>query len=493
MVITEGASTTDINAQVKTFIDANTASGIVDPTNDTEGECTATGLMGSTYLDDLTYFARNADASVLYPDGNVALPSSEAPFDMYEKNNLTTHFVVAGSMRDNGTGECNPKELMLNAAANGGTEKPVLADNPAKLEEQLPSDLQRPPAASLRPVRRLRLFLRPAAVRAPSTRRSSGRNWFARMQRQRVQGELGWRRTRAVHRFLRIHVRGHRHDRTLDPSEDIDNDGRFDCGDYELVDGELVVKDCAYRGDDTGSSIQKWSDGPLDKDGILDPEKTSMVISTWTTVCEDINDDGVWKTTGDHRVVIYYDQDQQKSRACYNTSVLQNMGEACLPATPAVDLEKVRFLWSAGEWLSNLTNDQTQTNRSLPISDESKRYIFTWNDMNHDGVVNYATGEVLDLVANPTPPSWNTLAKDFSAVDGYELNNIISWLRGKDWIYDEDLDGDGAWDANETIDYDANDGPRPREPYRSRKTVESGTSTNLPGDWVTLSIPPHKR
>ena len=104
MVITEGASTTDINAQVKTFIDGNTASGIVDPTNDPEGECTATGLKGSTYLDDLTYFARNADASVLYPAGNVELPSSEAPFDMYEKNNLISHFVVAGTMRDDGTG-----------------------------------------------------------------------------------------------------------------------------------------------------------------------------------------------------------------------------------------------------------------------------------------------------------------------------------------------------------------------------------------------------
>ena len=135
-------------------------------------------------------------------------------------------------------------------------------------------------------------------------------------------------------------------------------------------------------------------------------------------------------------------------------------------------------------------NDQTQTNRSLPISDEPKRYIFTWNDMNHDGVVNYATGEVLDLEANPPSPSWNTLAKDFNAVDGYELNNIISWLRGKDWIYDEDLDGDGAWDVNETVDYDANDGPRPREPYRSRKTVESGTVNHLLGDSEILSIPP---
>ena len=41
---------------------------------------------------------------------------------------------------------------------------------------------------------------------------------------------------------------------------------------------------------------------------------------------------GYGKTPGTDVSSSIIDQDQQKSRACYNTSVLQNMGEACLPA-----------------------------------------------------------------------------------------------------------------------------------------------------------------
>ena len=65
LLITEGASTADINDRVKAFVEGTT---IVDD-NDTEiGKCTD-GLDGSTYLDDLTYHGQHATAAELYPAG----------------------------------------------------------------------------------------------------------------------------------------------------------------------------------------------------------------------------------------------------------------------------------------------------------------------------------------------------------------------------------------------------------------------------------------
>ena len=51
-----------------------------------------------------------------------------------------------------------------------------------------------------------------------------------------------------------------------------------------------------------------------------------------------------------------------------------------------------------------------------------------------------------------------------------EVNNIISWLRGKDWLIDEDPNGDGIAETGEPGDTVSGDGPL-RDPLRSRKTV----------------------
>ena len=131
---------------------------------------------------------------------------------------------------------------MLNAAANGGTEKPVLADNPAKLEEQLLAifnDLrQRSSAGS-------------AASVISSARSGEGAIYQAIFWPELVRKDANGNEYKVswvgdVHGLF-IDSYGYMYedtvpDRTLNPSEDIDNDGRFDCGDYELVDGELVVK-----------------------------------------------------------------------------------------------------------------------------------------------------------------------------------------------------------------------------------------------------------
>ena len=159
----------------------------------------------------------------------------------------------------------------------------------------------------------------------------------------------------------------------------------------------------------------------LDNDGHFD------------NVYEDVNDNGTWEhdNTRDKRIIIYFDKNTQKSRACYDTSILQSLGGNCTNSR-AFDLEQVKFLWSANDWLSDYPVDSTgahspntlvtESNRTYHISNERKRYIFTWNDLNNDGIVDYTanptTNEVIDLVAPVRSTAWNGLAKDFNAANG---------------------------------------------------------------------------
>ena len=116
LIITEGASTADLNATVGGFVGA-------DGHNDEDTETSPCGdLSGSTYLDDLTHYAWRG--TEIYGTG---IPNQ----------NIKTHIVIAGTMRDTGTGECNPQTLLTDAAANGGTtvyQANSSADLHAKLE-----------------------------------------------------------------------------------------------------------------------------------------------------------------------------------------------------------------------------------------------------------------------------------------------------------------------------------------------------------------------
>jgi type IV pilus assembly protein PilY1 len=104
LVITEGASTADLNSDVSSFV--GTAGK-----NDGDTETSPCGdLAGSTYLDDLTYYAWQG--TDIYGVG-ITNPNQ----------NIMTHIVIAGTMRDTGTDdECNPETLLTGAALNGGTE-----------------------------------------------------------------------------------------------------------------------------------------------------------------------------------------------------------------------------------------------------------------------------------------------------------------------------------------------------------------------------------
>jgi hypothetical protein len=115
LIITEGASTADLNTTVSGFV--GTAGK-----NDGDTETSPCGVLaGSTYLDDLTYYAWQG--TDIYGAG-------------ISNQNIMTHIVIAGTLRASGTGECNPETLLTEAAANGGTSV-YQANNPADLEVKL--------------------------------------------------------------------------------------------------------------------------------------------------------------------------------------------------------------------------------------------------------------------------------------------------------------------------------------------------------------------
>jgi type IV pilus assembly protein PilY1 len=122
LLITDGASTADLNTTMSTFV--NTA-GNNDGASDDIADCGA--LHGGTLLDDLTYYGKHA--SDLYPPGQEQLNGKD-------KQKITTHIVVAGTLRSTSIDECSPDVLLNSAAQNGGTSL-YQASEPAALEEKL--------------------------------------------------------------------------------------------------------------------------------------------------------------------------------------------------------------------------------------------------------------------------------------------------------------------------------------------------------------------
>ncbi|MFZ5760449.1 MAG: hypothetical protein ACOY32_12600 [Thermodesulfobacteriota bacterium] len=409
LIITEGASTADINQQVIDFV---SNAPISDGDQATDAKCTD-GLDGSTYLDDLTYFAQHAPADQLYPAGNSQLPSDDG--SLHDKQNITTHIVATGTLRDTGDTECSPDKIMLEAAANGGTTLMVSA-NPAELEANLLAKFnelrQRASAGS-------------AASVISSARGGEGAIYQAifwpelkRLDSTGTEWSVAW--VGDLHSlfvdqygFLYEDTNG---DRIMRPTEDLDGDGKLDAD--EDANGNGIL--------DPGEDA--------DNDGHLD-------------VDEDKDNDGVIDGD-DRRVIIYFDSVANRSRGCYNTSIFDT--GIC---TNARELPEIRYLWSANDWLAKISNqplsgvmvpydaDDVYHNRDTYLSNQQRRHIFTWNDLDNDGIVDQA--EVLPFVERDdagNPIDWTAfvvnnrgpIEKDFQAADNDGVRRIIRWVRGAD-------------------------------------------------------------
>jgi len=371
VIITDGASSTDLHANVITMA-TPVAGTSVD--GDTEvGECLSKDLFdpakispmlrGSTYFDDLTWFGKKSSLDQLY--------GANFQLDGHDKKPITTHIVVSGTVRDTGAAdECNPKRLMTNAAINGGTSL-IEAPTPELVRTKLVQTFEGIRAGA---------SAGSAASVISSSRGGEGAVYQA----------IFW------------------------PSKS------------SLADSTVAVK---------------WAG-----------EVHSLFIDTNGYMYEDTNGDRK-QTAADKRVVIYFDNAANMSKACYTTPV----NGAC---NDSVDLDAVHYLWSANDWLAKIShvtfppydvNDQ-YLNRSGAdyLTDKRRRYIFTWNDLDNDGIVDGAN-EILDFtskaIAGPATTDWagkvvnvsrRAVTNDFNvnpgnvdtAADNAEVNKIVEWIRG---------------------------------------------------------------
>ncbi|MDM8535697.1 PilC/PilY family type IV pilus protein [Desulfobacterales bacterium HSG17] len=335
LVITEGASTADQNEDMMEFA-AN--ADRKDPDTDNTSGCG--DLFGSTFLDDLSHYAQTG--TDLF---SVTGPDNEA----YQ--NLKTYFVVAGTIRDEGSGECSPKTLLENAAANGGTTAPYFASNPTQLEEDLTTifNLIRTSASA-----------GSAASVIAATRSGEG----------------------AI---------------------------------YQAIFWPSLL-------------------GPTDKPDVTwAGEVHSLFVDASGNQYEDTNGNRTLDS-GDNQVTFYFDESDNETKVCYGT--FDGNGNC---SGTIVGLDSVNYLWSASEWLADVSD--IETNRTDLISLVKERIIYTWNDIDNDGVAYGDDSELIPFVAST---NWEDLdvsvadvarksvPTDFGVTTDAQVDAIVNWVRGKD-------------------------------------------------------------
>ncbi len=346
LVITEGASTADLNTTVKTFAD-----GAAEHDGDTEAASCGT-LDGSTLLDDLTHYGwRGTD---IFGVGST-------------NQNIMTHIVVAGTMRAGGTGECDPATLLDDAAINGGTTV-YQANNPNELQAKLETAF--------------------AAIRQGAAAGSAA---------SVISASRG---------------------------------------------GEGAIYQAVFW-----PRLEVTNGDPVDWIG----EVHALHIDAHGNMFEDTNGDRILDAA-DSQVVFYYDDQAQMTKVCVDPT---SATTTCNGTSKT--MAQIHYLWSGSQWLADISDDDIILNRdplAKHISNEKKRYIFTWNDLDNDGSV--ADSEVLEFVSQdwagmtvPAGAGRGPVPMDFGVSTSAEVNTIVNWVRGLDQSglrqrqlpYDFDLDG----------------------------------------------------
>ena len=190
-------------------------------------------------------------------------------------------------------------------------------------------------------------------------------------------------------------------------------------------------------------------------------EVHALFVNDNSDMLEDTNQNGVMDSS-DARVLIYYDKSVRDSKACYGTL---NPDGSCSGTSKKI--QDVKYLWSASGWLNSVNDADILTNRSSYISAEKKRYVFTWNDLNNDGIVDPST-EILPFVdtSGGAPVNWASLVTnlstrgsiplDFGVRTNDEVNQIVRWVRGQDQSgmrsrqVAVDANNDGLYDSAKT-------------------------------------------
>lgn len=337
VIITDGGSSADLNARVVAL-----AEGIGTDADNTDDNTGCGALYGSTYFDDLTFFAK--DYGNLYDSSPYIFTGTP--------ENISTFIVANGTPRAIGTGECSPETLLNNAADNGSDRGLLTASNPDelydKLDELFQFTLERAASGS-------------AASVIAATRSGEGAVYQA----------IFW------------------------PNMD----------------------------DPNGDPTVTWVG-----------EVHALMVDSLGQLYEDTDQDSVLDTTTDERVIFYYDSTAKRTRGCYNGTV-DIVAGTCTGT--AKDLSEVKYLWSTAEWLADISDTNIVLNRSDAdyMSNIKKRHIFTWNDLDNNGLVGASETLTFDAATDwsaLSTPGRNTIFSDFGVTDETNLEELINWMRGKD-------------------------------------------------------------
>ena len=201
-------------------------------------------------------------------------------------------------------------------------------------------------------------------------------------------------------------------------------------------------------------------------------EVHSLFVDQYGNLYEDTNGDRTMDA-GDVQVVIYYDESTSMTKACNGEL---NTDGTCNGTSKG--LEDVHYMWSASEWLADISPTASDASTNILvnrisvgtttgyISNVKKRYIFTWNDLDNDGIVD--SSEILDFdttndwAALTVDASRGPVPLDFGLQTTAEVNEVVKWLRGYDQAgqrsrempFDFDLDGtpaDVTWRLGDVV------------------------------------------
>lgn len=355
LFITDGASTQDLALKAQLSKDGDTDKACVP------AKAGQVSLNGSTYFDDLTYFAWQGKVF----DINDFYSFEKSPKD------INTFIVFTGNKTES-TDECTPYPLMENAVKNGGPNAP----NDPEMKDTVYEGGSGDPEQLSKGIRDAitNILKRASAGSAASviaaTRGGEGAVYQA----------IFWPR--------------------LDDPE--------------------------------GKPEVSWGG-----------EVHALLVDEFGQLHSDDNGDKAYTLAEDKRVVFFFDDKNEpnETKACYDGDI--DAAGVCSGTVKSIN--DVKYLWSASEWLAGIGNDDILSNRATYISNEKKRYVFTWNDLNNDGAVDAGAGldgnEVLSFVP---ARDWGALPVvsrplvpyDFGVATDAEVDAIVSWVRGKDSLDD---------------------------------------------------------
>lgn len=366
LLITDGGSTADTHSDVSTFA----APG----GNDSDGDPTTCGTLSeSPLLDDLTYYAKNASASNIYDTSQIS---------SMDKQNISTHIVVAGTLRSKNFNECNT------GTSKCKYDESITCSTDQDCIDAMDKDECNP------------------AVLLPEAAANGGTTLYQANSLSELESKL------------RDAFSAIREGASAGSAASVISASRG---------GEGAVYQAIFWPTMTNNSGQDitWLG-----------EVHALFVDAYGNLYEDTNSDRKLDAS-DQRVIIYFDSGDGVSKACYDT--LGSDGESCSGTSKM--LEDVRYLWSAIDWLGEISDADILANRSTYITNTKKRYIFTWNDLDNNGIVDSSTeifpfepsydAATVSVSGSRAPLHYDLGVYAATTTDvNDEVNDIVRWVRG---------------------------------------------------------------